>query len=164
MSTSLTDKEHHDAFVVNRQRWLHAPTLYDCRLYDAYTHEQIKGSGGRTPDGNYEMLPDNTLVLCNLEDTSGNSQSIQNVYARICDQKEFFDMILYCVEYPIGSGKMAYTRATNIKWPLPNMEFKTLAPSKMKEICCQINDCRKKEDLEHLSKAPSPTIKEEKEE
>ena len=145
MSNTISEEEHHEAFVINRERWLHAPTKYKNRLYNAYTHNPIKGRGGRTPDGNYEMLPDKTLVNCHVEDQSGNVIK-KNVYAAILDQREFYDMILYCVEYPINSTTTAFTRATQINWPLPNVDS-------------QNEQARQEDDSKNLCSAPPPSLK-----
>jgi len=37
---------------------------------------------------------------------------VENV--RVMDQRIFYDDILYCVEYPINSGKIYHTRASLI--------------------------------------------------
>ena len=64
----------------------------------------------------YMMLDDNTLVTCVAIDASGNKlyngQKIGPV--RIMDQRIFYSDILYCAEYPIGTKKIIYTRASLI--------------------------------------------------
>ena len=64
----------------------------------------------------YIMLGDNTKVTCVAIDFHGNKlyngQKIGPV--RIMDQRIFYSDILYCAEYPIGSNKIIYTRASLI--------------------------------------------------
>ena len=91
------------------------------------------------------MLPDETLVNCDIEDSSGNSLK-KWVYAAVLDQREFYNMVVYCVEYPIGSNNVAFTRSTQIHWPLPNVES-------------QNEQARKQDDLKNLCSAPSPLLK-----
>jgi len=64
----------------------------------------------------YMMLGDNTQVKCEAIDFYGNKlydgQKIGPV--RIMDQRIFYSDILYCAEYPIGTNKIIYTRASLI--------------------------------------------------
>ena len=121
MSTkTITEEEYTEAFDVNRNRWLYEPTMYKNRLYHALSHEPLNGCGGRTPNGKYEILPSNTLVCCDIEDGNGNILQ-ERQYARIVDQREFYDTVYYFIDYPIGSNSNNFhTRSEKIYWPKPN--------------------------------------------
>lgn len=90
-------------------------------IYNAYTNKPISRSGLYTETKSYEMLPDNSLIKCQFIDNYGNyvkrdytkgTDIVENV--RVMDQRIFYDDILYCVEYPINSGKIYHTRASLI--------------------------------------------------
>ena len=59
----------------------------------------------------YMMLGDNTQVKCEAIDFYGNKLYDGH---RIMDQRIFYSDILYCAEYPIGTNKIIYTRASLI--------------------------------------------------
>lgn len=86
----------------------------------ARTREIIPPTSLFTGDNeSYEMLPDNTLIKCQFishdgdfvkADCSLGKEIVSNV--RVMDQRIFWNNILYACEYPIGSGKVRYTRAS----------------------------------------------------
>lgn len=107
--------------------WLNAPTMFKGNLYKVITdatgfviERAPNGNGGRTPDGKYETLPDNTLVKCKIFENGRELYDGKEVFARIVDPREFYDTVLYWVESPLGSGKMYNTRSEFISWPVPN--------------------------------------------
>ena len=107
--------------------WLNAPTMFEGNLYKVVNNDNgfiieraPNGRGGRTPDGKYETLPDNTLVKCKIFENGKELYDGKAVFARIVDPREFYDTVMYWVESPIGSGKMYNTRSEFISWPVPN--------------------------------------------
>lgn len=81
-------------------------------------------SGDKT---SYEMLPDNTLIHCQLishdgkniksDGTNGNELN----WCKVCDQRCFNRDILYAVRtIEKYDGKMFSTRASQINWPRPD--------------------------------------------
>lgn len=87
----------------------------------------------------YEMMPDNTLVHCQLINDGGEniksdgSFGNELVWCKICDQRCFKYDILYAVQVitngTLGS-KMFSTRASLINWPRP-----TITPSNLLIDC-----------------------------
>ena len=92
-----------------------------------------------TSKANYEMMPDNTLVHCQLINDAGEniksdgSLGNQLVWCKICDQRCFKYDILYAVKV-ITNGtlgnKWFSTRASLINWPRP-----TITPSSLLVDC-----------------------------
>ena len=80
-------------------------------------------SGDKT---SYEMLPDHTLIQCQLishygkniksDGTNGN----ELVWCKVVDQKCFKRDILYAVRIIKKDDKIFSTRASQINWPRPN--------------------------------------------
>tara|TARA_X000000368_G_C22953810_1_gene677845 strand:- start:466 stop:804 length:339 start_codon:yes stop_codon:yes gene_type:complete len=78
----------------------------------------------------WEMLPDNTAVICQLITNDGKNMKKNGelgneiIEARIMDQRCFKTDILYAVEYmKFGLKTVGTTRASLINSPLPN-DFK----------------------------------------
>jgi hypothetical protein len=74
-------------------------------------------------NGQVKMLDDNSLVKCKFITHNGSldGDTGENV-ARIMDQQCFYNDILYCVEFPIGSDKTRYTKEsliTTLMDPVP---------------------------------------------
>ena len=66
-------------------------------------------------NGQLGMLDDNTLVKCKFITHDGKPDGdTGNDVARIMDQRCFYSDILYCVEFPIGSSTVRYTRESLI--------------------------------------------------
>ena len=87
----------------------------------AQTKQIIPSTGIFTGDNEtFEMLPDNTLIKCQFvshkdkpikADGSPGLQWVSNVRV-IEHQKIYWSDIVYTCEYPIGSEKIRYTRAS----------------------------------------------------
>ena len=66
-------------------------------------------------NGRMRMLDDNTLVKCKFITHTGEPDGDTGCQvARIMDQRCFLSDILYCVEFPIGSSIVRYTRESLI--------------------------------------------------
>ncbi len=89
----------------------------------AVTNKPIEPSKITCGDGTYTMYPDNTKIWFqrisfNGEDLLQNGEigSGTTGPGRVMDQRCFKSDILYCVEYPINTGKMVYCRHSK-SWP-----------------------------------------------
>lgn len=74
-------------------------------LKNFQTHKAMPSTNLWTGDKrSYQMLPDNTVIKCQLIDNAGNNvkadgtPGTQIVTARICDQRIFYSDILYWVK------------------------------------------------------------------
>ena len=89
------------------------------------TKENLEQTNYYTGDKNYEMLPDNTLIQCQLVHSDGNKIKLNGefgdelVWCRICDQRCFYKNILYSVK-TIDKDEVYSTRASLVNWPRPN--------------------------------------------
>ena len=97
--------------------------LIHWETHNILTHHPDIHSG----DESYEMLPDHTLIHCQLishdgkniksDGTNGN----ELVWCKVVDQKCFKTDILYAVRMiKKYDGKMFSTRASQINWPRPS--------------------------------------------
>lgn len=101
-------------------------------LIHAVTGKPIQATNITCGDGKYTMYPDNTelwfqRISFNGENLLSNGEigSGTTGPGRVMDQRCFRSDILYCVEYPIGTGKMVYCRHskswhTNPESEVPN--------------------------------------------
>jgi len=111
-------------------------------MINALNGESLNFTKGMTTGDvkSYKMFPDNTKVLCQLIDHTGNkikadgSLGEEEVWCKVCDQRIFYSDILYWV-VPLSNityenGKANYsvtndgasTRASLIKEPLSTIK------------------------------------------
>ena len=114
-------------------------------------------------DNTYEMLPDNTLIHCQLIDHYGKdiksdgSFGQELVWARVCDQRCFLSNILYYVQIINNNCEdNFYTRTTKINWPRPtehnNIPFECILDNSIDgplwSLGCVECDCCGEKDID----------------
>ena len=92
-------------------------------LTHAVTQEPMEPSKITCGDGTYTMYPDNAQlwfqrISFNGENLLFNGDIGKGITGpgRVMDQRCFRSEILYCVEYPIGTGQVVYCRHSK-SWP-----------------------------------------------